>query len=86
VASDVVRCVVCGGPTDGTAHVSLALFAVWRPSGGGMWFEPEEEPNDCESWEDATFARDVHVSCVQNYFEGVVAEAEFHARKEKSEP
>jgi hypothetical protein len=78
----VPTCVVCGLATTGAPHVSLALFFVSLPDGSGMWFEPSESPADCESWQDATFGRDVHIGCVTNYFDGVLTEAEIYLRRE----
>jgi len=75
-------CAVCGEDVAGEPHLSLAVFTVCDGvANDGMFFAPEHEPEEFETWNDLPFLRPVHLRCSVNYFEGVIADLQ-HRRKQ----
>ena len=68
-------CAVCGETVKGTRYFALGLFAAIAEDSHGLHFEPDEPLSDFEEWDDVPLTTNcVHVLCMQNYHDGMMAE------------
>jgi hypothetical protein len=67
-------CGVCGETVKGTNYMAFGLFAAVSEEGDGLHFEPEEAPEDCETWKDVPMTNCVHALCLQNFFDGMMVD------------
>lgn len=78
-------CTFCGERVRGREYLALSHFAVMTERRDGISFDPDDSPNDYESWGDVPVLRAVHVSCLMAYVEGVIVEANYRRSEAEAE-
>ncbi len=75
-------CEFCGETVKGTPYLATGLFAVVSDEGDGIFFCPDDDepPQDHESWESVPLLRCIHLACLPNYLDGVLADTAHRRR------
>lgn len=78
-------CEFCGGSLEGGPFLALGVFAVVSEEGDGMFYQPDQDAADIHEWDELTLDRCLHITCVENYCAGVLADANVRRRQGEAE-